>query len=316
MLRETHRKRYSTPDKAVSSAAFSPITQDFLTVGGVMGSPAEITLWTSGTEACVASAQLGSHVLAAVWAPDSLKFAVASSSTDEVELWDAARLSRTACWKILRPPYRMNAVGQPLDWTYVAAVAFSPFDELLWLGCWDCTLKRLDLRDGAVESVVDPNGLNVDSVFVHDEGRQVISGNYEGLAIWDAQSLSMLEFVRFKDDLAWSHHGVDQQGRIVSTASDGILQVWDPTGRQTQQFPMRRIPHTACVAFSPLDSMLAVGFDNGDIVFWSTESGKRLGKLHVTDRFVKAIAFAPQRHAICVITPLLSDQLFEIEYTL
>mgnify|MGYP001409848262 CR=1 FL=1 len=91
-------------------------------------------------------------------------------------------------------------------------------------------------------------------------------------------------------------------GKVVVTSaeSDPPFKVWETTGRKLLNAIHAPLRPCRAIALDRTGASLATGYENGDIVLYSTANGSTLAQAKYCDEFVRAIAFAPDGSTLLV----------------
>lgn len=174
---------------------------------------------------------------------------VVSCSDDKtVRLWDLATGEQKLCLE-----------GHT---DYVRSGIVSPTDHNLCVtGSYDHTVRLWDTRD--VESCVTlEHGAPVESLLIFPSGGLLLSAGGNDVKVWDIRSASVIkEFSNHHKTV--TQLALSSDGRRLFTGSlDGLLKVYDVTTYNV----IHAISYPApilCLAFSPLQTQLAVGMSSG-----------------------------------------------------
>lgn len=280
--------------------------------GGEMGS---IVVWDAATLARRASfASADGRVGMLKFLPDGRTLLSSGYLSDGIESWDMDASQRLARLRILPDPYRRSIAGHLLTRTHIVDVATSADGALVALGCWDCTLKVVTWATGEIVELPHRKA-NVDFVaFTPGEGR-ILTGTYQRFFEWDAAGWTLRRTVACDQSEHWTHRDIDGGARIVSIASKGRLLVWDVNDWTYQEYKIRYKGPPTCLAYSPMDGLLAIGQENGSALFWDTNGRKLAGRLKLANDILKSLAFAPDRPAICAANgeaPLLVEHEYRL----
>jgi WD40 repeat protein/transcriptional regulator with XRE-family HTH domain len=203
----------------------------------------------------------------------------AGSADNTVRLWNVADPSRPA------------ALGRPLTGpaNIVTSVTFSPNgrilaagsqDDKVWL--WNVGTPAKAIPLGALTGATDW----VNAVSFSPNGQTVAAGSSQNcVLVWNLASRSLTAQLPQEDpvtSVAW-----DGDGRLAAGDADGTVSFWSlPSPILLAGAPVNS------VAFSPDDSMLAVGSQH--LQLWDPASRSLLASLPTpSTTFVNAVAFAP-----------------------
>lgn len=125
---------------------------------------------------------------------------------------------------------------------YISSMAFSPNGRMLVSSSRDGTIRLWNTESWTqAYSFVAPKNYVVNSAAFSPDGRLLAAGFSKRTTYW------------YESDA-------------------GILQIWNVKTKQTDQFK-QRLPPVRAVAFSPNGSLLAAGFESGEIRLFDPKSG-------------------------------------------
>jgi WD40 repeat protein len=239
--------------------------------GGIPGATGEVLVWDADTgDEALALRGHRDYVYDAVFNHRSTRLATCSYDRT-VRIWD---LDTGRAIRVLREHTEA-----------VYAVAFSHDDAWLASGAGDRSIKLWDVRSGRrlltltepTDSVAtvdfDPTGPRLSAAGADKTIRTWTLGPGSGGSAVAATLVSATlahnaPILR----IAWSPDGA----RLASTASDGVVKIWD-TKTWTEQRTLERQPDWAqALAWSSDGARLAVGRFDGSVAIYDTKTGRRL----------------------------------------
>ena len=159
----------------------------------------------------------------------------------------------------------------------VHTLVFDPANEDLFLSLsgktatlWNVTEKR---------SVwAAPQEAEVNAAQFDPTGARVVTATSDGtVAIWNSAT-GKREGEDLRETGNVSHIAFSHDGRILGTVVDQTLSLWDMNGSPHLRF---RLPHSrriACLRFTPDDSAVATGTNDGRVQGYGVSSGKPIGE--------------------------------------
>lgn len=118
---------------------------------------------------------------------------------------------------------------QPGTSTRIGCLSFSENDELLAGGFWDLYARVWDAKDGKIHFAAGPHDGNVDFVAFLRGDKQLITGTYGELRVYDLHgelekkiSLSSIE-----NGFCWAHCLSGDRAALVSVSEKGLLIFWN-----------------------------------------------------------------------------------------
>lgn len=174
----------------------------------------------------------------------------------------------------------------------------------------DGQLVATSIPDGGVEirSVADPRKGKLvlktphrtAEVLFSTDARHVITSYYsEGFAVWDAANGALVAQYSADPYRGFAGHAIDAEGRLAVWSPEGAM-LWSLNEHKFVAGPMPSplgdVHHTGynsagervegwskepvqikAATFSPDGDLLAIGYENGEIILWNTRTGKAFG---------------------------------------
>lgn len=186
----------------------------------------------------------------------------------------------------------------------VMTLTFSPDEQTLATGSWDCTVKVWDLQTGALVATLAGHTDYVQSIAFSPDGKWLASGSDDQtLRIWEIASGACLKTIHAHTDntygVAWS-----PDGQVIATCGfDGFARVWDVsallnTGAASGNCLKTLAGHTGPVtkvAFSPDGRLLASGSFDHTVRVWDIATGDCVQLLREHTSTVFAVTWRPAR---------------------
>jgi WD40 repeat protein len=225
---------------------------------------------------------------------------LASGSWDNtVRLWDVQTHQQ------LGPPLTGH-VG------FVTSVAFSRDGTLLASGSWDNTVRLWDVRTHKGASLTGHKAPVLSLAFSPD-GKVLASGSDDKtVRLWDVRthrlvgapltglsdSVTSVAFSPDGENLAWADAGGHiyflnlRKARAVCRVHAVIVDECLAGLDLPQGHSFKAGGSKSSVAFSPDGQMLASGDNDGSIILWNVETGRKIGNPLIRG-FVTSVAFSP-----------------------
>ena len=181
----------------------------------------------------------------------------------------------------------------------VMTLTFSPDENTLATGSWDCTVKLWDMRSGALIATLEGHTDYVQSIAFSPDGKQLATGSDDQtLRIWDMASGACLRTIHAHTDntygVAWSPDGQS----IASCGFDCLLRVWDVASGDCLQTLAGHTGPMTKVAFSPDGRLLASGSFDHTVRIWELATGDCIQRFTEHTSTVIAIAWSPDGRTI------------------
>ena len=268
----------STSGSSIEAVAYSPDGQLVASTGQDL----QISIWNAITGELIGDPLRGHEelVTSIAFSPDG-KLLASGSMDRHIFIWDVAS------------GQRLDEDGLKDDDT-IASLAWSPDGRILAAGTFGPTVSFWtdENGDGLFQPAQDPlRGLSnpVRSIAWSPDGKTLAFGlgsddnapESGDVILWDYEN---------RQEIRYSHPDGTQQFKPVAfdpaenSPSVGLLE--GPIPGNTQRI--------RTVAFHPSGRILAIGRDDGTIVFWDVQKGEILGNpLIAHDHWVMKIAFSP-----------------------
>ena len=224
-----------------------------------------------------------------------------SQSDGNITLWDVPI--------IFRPTGRVLSghVGS------VNGLDFSPDGNVLATAGQDASIILWDLQnESVIKTPLQPEfSADTDAVAWDIDEKSLITVSSDSIYFWDIQSGNRT----WKDlvDIQNVNRVSSFPERIVKFSLDSktiaigegtMLRIWDVfTGEPvdlyfTHQSVVDTLTNVKDIAFRPNGNILAVGYDNGSLIFWDSATRKSIGEPILVGMGVNAIAFSPNGNTL------------------
>ena len=150
--------------------------------------------------------------------------------------------------------------------------------------------------------LLEGNADVVSDVALSRDGETLATCGYDKtIRLWtrrasDARWVSAAVLVAHED---YVHSVAFGPGSLLASSSrDGSVKIWNwSQGSSLAAEPIFTLRHREAVpwymAFAPRTALLAVGYENGDVVLWDAQTGARVRVLHGHAKRVMSVAFRP-----------------------
>ncbi|KAF8207917.1 WD40-repeat-containing domain protein, partial [Mycena galopus ATCC 62051] len=185
---------------------------------------------------------------------------------------------------------------------YISGLVFCPRESII--SQWYCPMVRNLIHASGALDVAWPPGETgvmqgmgcVSSVAFSPDGKQIASGSYKTIQIWDvAIGQQVGEALAGHTDqvnsVAFSPDGT----HIASGSADKTTRIWDVvTGQQVGEALAGHTNEINSVAFSPDGTHIVSGSDDETIQIWDVATGQQVGKALAGHTYwVNSVAFSP-----------------------
>lgn len=287
LITPTLVERLDDHQAAIASVAFGPDGQRFVS-GSVNGS---VLLWDISTTTPISTVLPtgGTGIESVAYSPDGLLVASAGQNP-KISLWNA--LTGELAQDLLRG-----------DDSLVTCLAFSPNGKFLASGDFDSHVFIWDTASGSIVGELKAENV-VRSLVWSPDGQVLAVGVFDGsVTFWKNEG----QWVQFNAlsglgnpvrSLDWSPDGkllAVGLGSDANAPASGNVMLWDYENWQR----IRTLPYNTTrvrtIAFHPSGKFLAVGWDDGTIVFLDVERWQILGSPLIAHGRspITSIAFSP-----------------------
>jgi len=295
---------------AIHTARVSPRGDLVVGVGGAMGQPGWVSVWDARSCSRRSVWSAGATAIANVAVSgDQRLVATACHVTDSIELWELATSQQYSTQKLLTPPYRRNAAGVTQSSTHVSMIAFSHDDRLLAAGCWDMSAKIWNLESRSMTELFRPHQSNVDFVAFRPCHKSLVSGTYQSLFVWNADSGICEQTIDLPADDVWQHCLLEAQDKVASISRSGTIRVWNPGDWSFREFHVELNRAVTSLANSSRLNQLAIGLATGEAVFVDTDEGRLLSRWKISGHPINSLSYAPDEDAIWSVTAASDKRL-------
>jgi len=199
----------------------------------------------------------------------------------------------------------IHVFGRPISFStphlYVSAVPFSPKNSHIQQKFAKKFDKALQIFWGhnttwpVIQGVLQEHSA-IQIVAFSPNGKQIVSGSYDSIKLWDAETGEKLQKPFKGHESGVSSIAFSPDGRqIVSGSYDNTIRLWDAeTGEQVQQ-PLRGHENwVSSVAFSPDGKQIVSGSADNTTILWNAETGQQVQQpLRGHENWVSSVAFSP-----------------------
>ncbi|MBN2255569.1 MAG: WD40 repeat domain-containing protein [Deltaproteobacteria bacterium] len=185
----------------------------------------------------------------------------------------------------------------------VGAIALSPDDECIYSGSRDGTLKKWNIKSGAVPVNLGQHSDWVNSCVCAPDGSLLVSASVDRtLRTWDVADGKEISVLRghIKDvmDVAFSPDGKN----IVSASRDGTLKMWSIESDQALDTIMRHDgAYTAC-EYSPDGKKIVTASTDNTLKIWDVKKGRLSLTLRGHEDCVNDCKFSPDCNMIASVS--------------
>lgn len=213
---------------------------------------------------------------------------VASGSVDKtIKFWHETELLKTI-----------------FDEQGVWCVRYSSVDNnLLVSSSLDSTIKFWKVDTGELLRTISGHSKIVFDMSFSSDGQKIATASWDGtIKIWDVMTgehLQTLPSFGKEDRLLSLEFSPD--GEVVASGGyrDGSVRLWHLLTRTSTAINQQQV-RVSAVRFSPDGKVLALGYDNGDVLFWRDESHFHLFKGH--EQSVYGLAFSPDSQMLASVS--------------
>ena len=196
----------------------------------------------------------------------------------------------------------------------IAAEVFSPDGKTTANGVGN-TIRLLNLETGETREIItsehdedsDEHKPLIASLVFSPDGKKIVSGTMGGhLQIWSVETGEKLSF--FFEETPPKGNMYQEAIRSLAYSSDGALLAVGSTERfrligSTKQTRLKEIvygprEYSDTFIFSPDDTILIVGFEDGRIELWDVVTGEKLTSLNGHTVFARDLKFSPDNKTL------------------
>lgn len=266
---------------------YSPNGDTLLSIGN--GHTNNLRVWDGGTGTLRATVS-ATRVVSAAFSHDGKRFAIVSEA-GSISVWSAQgeqlqTLARTS---------RKN--GSPALPAFTAC--FGPQGRTLWIGDSQGGVEVRELESGSIQQEFRAHDAAVVSLLPHSRSNLVSSTGFDGAdralihKDWDG-SRGQVPRIHSGIRLDVPHRIMADQRLCVRCERAGIVEIIDlrDGGDATKQLATRNATPSA-FAMTTDGSLLALGYDNGDVDLWDVETAKQIETLSGHSSSVLSLDFHP-----------------------
>ena len=231
------------------------------------------------------------------------KWLATESGDGTVKLWDMDD----------RQPF-----GKPLPTGSISAMAFSPGHKLLAIATMDREVQLWDVASQQRVGKPLPSKVVMDLAFVGDGELLATASIGWPVQLWNVASHQPAgELNAGGVVIAFS-----SDGRLMASASDDSLQLWDVAKAQKQGEPLKetsgggRFVKIGSLALSPAGDRVAAGYEDGTVQLWDVASGQPWGApliCHSSSVEITTLAFRRDGKQLVVASDDGTLQVWDVE---
>lgn len=301
----------------IHRARYSPSGDWIIGWGGLLHEPGRIAIWDARSLETLAVCQAPKSIVTAVAVSHAQRVMVSCCQrADSVELWDTGSWQCVGALPVFSPPFHRSPAGLIIADTMIAELVFSDDDQFLVAGCWDATAKVWDMSTRTKVEFSTPNRSNADFVAYVVADDLLAVGNYQTLSVWNYVTGALEKKFTLGRDDAWWHLALRGGQQILSISHKGTIRIWNSMDWSYEESIVRSKRGMCARAYSELSDILAVGFESGDVYFWSVGERRDVGRWKLRTDSICSMSFSPTKPSICIVTASPQDCVVEYDYEL
>jgi len=181
------------------------------------------------------------------------------------------------------------------DSNFVRRLIFHPNGNLIISGGEDKHVTIWSLPDGIKQAELNTHE-RVTALAIHPKSNLLAStGKDNTILLWNIDSYQVVQTLKGHEsqimNLAFSHNGL----YLASASGDRIIRLWDMENYKTIHVLKDSSIFPLAIDFHPIKDQIVTGSENGDILFWSLQTGQLLRTFHAHDSLVFDLMFLTER---------------------
>jgi WD40 repeat protein len=231
------------------------------------------------------------------------KWLATESGDGTVKLWDMDH----------RQPF-----GKPLPTGSISAMAFSPGHKLLAIATMDPEVQLWDVASQQRVGKPLPSNVVIDLAFVGDGELLATASIGWPVQLWNVASHQPAGELNAGGVV----FAFSSDGRLMASASDDSIQLWDVAKTQKQGEPLKetsgggRFVKIGSLALSPAGDRVAAGYEDGTVQLWDVASGQPWGApltCHSSSVEITTLAFRRDGKQLVVASDDGTLQVWDVE---
>lgn len=177
----------------------------------------------------------------------------------------------------------------------INSCAFVNEDKQLMVATWDGKIKIFNIEDEKEVKVLQAHKKSVSTIAYSPLGKQMVSGGLDrDLILWDAQAGKPIStLTQHAKPITMVSYTADGS-HLLSSSADFTTKVWDANLGQEKKCIKVECGNLLCCSFHPsIDTRLATGTSDCDVIVWDLTEGKQILKLEGHTRAVVCVEYSP-----------------------
>ncbi|MCB0072342.1 MAG: hypothetical protein KDE20_12820, partial [Caldilineaceae bacterium] len=181
----------------------------------------------------------------------------------------------------------------------ISGVVCTPDQRGLILGCWDNTVRIMDLATRAIVGTARWPLESTWSTAVNATGRWLATGSRIGIVpVWSLPEMRLYQQFEGHSGRVKSVAFHPTLPLLASASADETVRIWDLEGSARHQVLRGHTKSLMAVAYSPDGRFLATAGQDRTIRLWDAATGVHLHTLHGHTNTIFALAFHPHGHLL------------------
>ncbi len=121
------------------------------------------------------------------------------------------------------------------------------------------------------------------------------------VSVWSVADGKLIRRLETSGQRCLAHEFSPGDDRLLTAASDGTLQVWNPVSHNRVAFELRHGPGLTCAGFSPDRRLIASADSQGHVRLWNVSAREQVNELQADGGAVQRLAFSSDSQSLALL---------------